>query len=284
MPVLQRDSKTEDYIRNQSIIFGRKSQHTLTRYQQEVNTAAQELALQNPTLLQSRGELLVAARSKVDSSGYTYVKGKSRSKHACPEDRPSSTPKRRKTTDSVRLQRLSEIDEDVKDLSDTLMYKEKRREQASNLHNYKTCDDLTQEISELKARKRLLLSERQLLERRQQQSRWYKRKTGGLVKDKSSSSVSDAEVSDISSSGSSVYPATTPSSSADTSLTSSSSTPVSPTMPTVVSRSGPKSPDPGTGSPNSCAIISPIFLDSETEISATEESSPPNHASEHPLL
>ena len=39
----------------------------------------------------------------------------------------------------------------VKDLSDQITYKEKRRESASNVHNYKECDMLTEQMSALKA-------------------------------------------------------------------------------------------------------------------------------------
>ena len=56
-------------------------QANLTDFQERVNAAAVELALQNPALVRkgNRGELLEVARKKVSES-YTFKKGKSRSK------------------------------------------------------------------------------------------------------------------------------------------------------------------------------------------------------------
>jgi len=39
---------------------------------------------------------------------------------------------------------MKEIQKDIKDLSDQLKYKEKRRDQAASSRNYKICDQLTE--------------------------------------------------------------------------------------------------------------------------------------------
>ena len=52
---------------------------------------------------------------------------------------------------ALRVQRVKEV---VKDLTDQITYKEKRREGASNVHNYKECDILTEQLSALKAERR----------------------------------------------------------------------------------------------------------------------------------
>ena len=52
----------------------------LTDYQQRVNTAAENICLKNPSMIRKRAELLERARKEVHDSGYTYRKGKSRSK------------------------------------------------------------------------------------------------------------------------------------------------------------------------------------------------------------
>ena len=94
--------------------------------------------------------MLTSARQKVDESGYNYKKGKSRSEKLNPDaENPSTTPKRTKITQEFRLGRISELKEKIKDLSDQLSYKEKRREAASNMHNYKDYDKLTEQMSAL---------------------------------------------------------------------------------------------------------------------------------------
>ena len=52
-----------------------------------------KLALQDPSLITRRGDLLELARSKVHENGYSFVKGKSRSKRfAAPtEESPMTT-------------------------------------------------------------------------------------------------------------------------------------------------------------------------------------------------
>ena len=56
------------------------------------------------------------------------------------------TPKGPKISGEIRQNRIIELEDRIKDLNDTLMYKEKRREKACNVHNYKECDELTANI------------------------------------------------------------------------------------------------------------------------------------------
>ena len=51
------------------------------------------------------------------------------------------------------LSRIEEINEKVKDITDQIGFKEKPRETANNLHHYKECDELTEQISFLKSEK-----------------------------------------------------------------------------------------------------------------------------------
>ena len=118
-----------------------------------INEAAENIALKNPSLLSSRQKLLEKAREAVDSSGYVYKKGKSRSKRLCSTEELVGA-KRVRTTASIRMDRIHALEEQIKDISDTIKYKEKRREQASALHNYKLCEDLTDEMGTLKAKRR----------------------------------------------------------------------------------------------------------------------------------
>ena len=77
--------------------------------------------------------------------------------------------------ESFRLQRISQLQEDVKDINDRLQMKEKRRDQASNSRNYKLCDEIMEEMSTIKQKKREYETELQKLQRKQDQSSWYKK-------------------------------------------------------------------------------------------------------------
>ena len=189
---------SSQYIRNQAKIYGRDSERELTKYQRSINDIAAQLALQNPDLLLSKQKLLEEARKKLDESGYDYKKGRSRSKQlsSSESDESTSAPKRVKTTEALRIKRISEIEEDLSDISQRMKFKEKRREQASLSHQYGICDQISEEISALKDRRRVLEKEMQGLRRKEQQSTWYKHK----VRNKSASSSSSGSARLITSS------------------------------------------------------------------------------------
>lgn len=151
----------------------------LTKYQVCINQASEQICIENLNLLTNRKLLLEMARKRVCESGYQYKKGKSRSKAFNSEgtsdtEGPSdSAPKRKKLGQDARLTRITEIQDKTKDLNDQIGYKQKRREAAINVRNYKECDKLTEEMSELKSQKRKLETELTLLTKKQQKSSWY---------------------------------------------------------------------------------------------------------------
>jgi len=89
----------------------------------------------------------------VNQSGYEFKKGKSRSKSLQGADCEAPS-KCCKNSESLRIKRISELHDDIKDYSDRLRFKEKRRQQATDSRNYKLCDQLTEEMAELKQKKR----------------------------------------------------------------------------------------------------------------------------------
>ena len=74
----------------------------------------------------------------------------------------------------MRTKHTSQLQEDIKDLSDRIQFKEKLRERATLARNYKLCDQLAEGMSDLKKR-REYEGELGLWKRKQQQSSWYKR-------------------------------------------------------------------------------------------------------------
>ena len=127
----------------------------LTDFQECVNAAAVELALQSPALVHkgNRGELLEVAQKEVAES-YTFKKGKSRSKMYGSWKDKVPTPKRPKFEREMRDNRVTELNEVIVDLTKRIAIKESRCQQAEIARNYKLCDQLNEDIMELKSEKR----------------------------------------------------------------------------------------------------------------------------------
>ncbi len=136
----------------QSMIY-RKS--NLTSFQKRVNEAAAQIAVHKPKLIRKgqRGELLELARERVSQEGFVFKKGKSRSKRYG-DPHQESVPKRPKLNEQMRKERMEELDEDVDSLNRRVAIKEKRLPQAEAGRNYKLCDQLGEEIQELKQGRR----------------------------------------------------------------------------------------------------------------------------------
>ena len=124
-----------------------------------MNDIAAQIALENPDILMSKQKFLEEARKRLNECGYEYKKGKARSKQlmlSSESDEPTPAPKRVKTTEALRIKRISEIQEDLSDISQRMGFKEKRSEQASLSHQCGICDQISEEISVLKDRRRVL--------------------------------------------------------------------------------------------------------------------------------
>ena len=59
-------------------------------------------------------------------------------------------PKRIKLTQQVRETRMRNLEEDINDLKDRISFKEKRISAAEAVRDYKRCDEITEELSQLK--------------------------------------------------------------------------------------------------------------------------------------
>ena len=148
-----------------------------------------ELCLQNPGLLRKRQALIDAARAKIIDEGFQFVKGKSRSKSVTPESEPK--PKRQKLSQEVREKRLKDIEEDTTDLKERISFKEKRISGCLAISDYMKCDEIKEEIIQLKKQLRELEAEKKRLSLSSRQSKWY-------FRNKHSSSDSGADNSTLS--------------------------------------------------------------------------------------
>ncbi|KAF9164234.1 hypothetical protein DFQ26_001662 [Actinomortierella ambigua] len=119
---------TREAIRQHAIIYGngkRKATRPLTDYEAAMNTAAQDLAMENPALLSNKMTLMEKAKAKLLSEGFRYARGKSRSK--LPEAAASHRKDDKMTkerimarrganasrTASARLQKIADLGEEL---------------------------------------------------------------------------------------------------------------------------------------------------------------------------
>lgn len=118
----------------------------------------------------------------------------------------------------------------MSDIAKQIGFKEKRREQLTNVHNYGECEKISDEISSLKRKRFELQAELTKLKRRQQQSAWYKKQR------KASLSHVTFDISDTDTNA----PSTSPSPSIQSSRPNTPlASPFSPQSPTQIASSNP---------------------------------------------
>lgn len=139
-----------------AIIYRKETNRPLNKCQEKLNAASQQLCLRNPGLLRQRQFMIDAAREKV-IAGFQFVKGKSRSKKGLKDEEPAR--KRPKLSQSLRENRIKEIEEDLGDVNDRIGFKDKRISAALNMKEYKKCDDIKEEVTVLKHKRRELEAE-----------------------------------------------------------------------------------------------------------------------------
>ena len=83
-----------------------------------------ELCLQKPNLLDDRKALLEASRKMFDDSCYVYKEGRSCSKLLSSGDGESPVKKRAKINKEIRLSRIAELQDQIKDKSEQLQFNE----------------------------------------------------------------------------------------------------------------------------------------------------------------
>ena len=147
----------EERLKELAVIYKKDTSRPLSKHQLAMNEAAQALALDQPSLIRKRQMLLDLARDRVIASGFQFVKGKSRSKKSSgSEEEPA--PKRRKLSQDIREKRMKDLEQDISDLKERIGFKEKRITEKLNVHDYKRCDELKEEVMEV--RKKLREAER----------------------------------------------------------------------------------------------------------------------------
>lgn len=151
------ESIEEERIKELAVIYKKETSRPLSKHQLAMNKAAQALCLEQPSLLRKRQTLMDLARDRVIADGFQFVKGKSRSKKSESEEEPA--PKRQKLSQEIRDRKMKELEQDIADLNERLGFKEKRITEKLNVRDYKRCDELKEEVMDL--RKKLREAERE---------------------------------------------------------------------------------------------------------------------------
>ena len=203
--VSKRKLPCDDEVFEKAKIFRKDSSRPLTDYQKQVNFHAGKLAIANPALLCKRGELLELARTEVHESGYTYKKGKSRAKKiASTSSEKATKSSRSKISADMRHKKISSLEEQIANLSEQISFKEKRRQQAEAVRNYKMCEEITEEMRIVKKERQELQGELKLFKDKERKATWYAQRKRSRTPGESSSTVfsddSDVPVSSRSSS------------------------------------------------------------------------------------
>ncbi|OBZ91247.1 hypothetical protein A0J61_00698 [Choanephora cucurbitarum] len=192
---------TKEFIVNNSIIYGKKNNRPLTSYEEAINRASLQLALENPLLISKKGDLFDLAKKQLLQEGYRYKRGCSRSKlrlkcnkgqalrrsSSCSEESVADIQrqqhqqlliKRQENAQRLSEQRLERLDQLTLQVEDALRARQaieqqlsdgQRRDQLTQLameaeiiRHEETKIRLTKEISKLKAQER--------------KHQWYKRR------------------------------------------------------------------------------------------------------------
>ena len=160
----------------------------------------------NPALLMGKkGDLMKLAREKVHDDGYVYKKGKSRAKRSCfssgsgTSSEDTVLTKRPKIDGQERQLKIDYLLEQIADIEKRIAFKQRRINTAAAMSNFKACDELSQEISELKSQKHEMNCLLGPLQKKAAKSAWYYRskQKKAHVADASEADISD-NVSDTS--------------------------------------------------------------------------------------
>lgn len=160
-------------------------------FEKRVNEAAQDLCLSDVSLLNRRGTLLQLSRKKVAEDGYSFRKGHSRSKvYGLAES--SCQVKRPKFDEAMRDERLQSIEEELCDISRILQYKEKRLSQHEASKNYRLCEQVTEEMMDLKSKRRELEAEKAVFIKKARRAKARQNKRSARLAEDSESSDVDS--------------------------------------------------------------------------------------------
>ncbi|KAL0083342.1 hypothetical protein F4703DRAFT_1707871, partial [Phycomyces blakesleeanus] len=181
---------SKDDILSRAIIFGKKGIRPITAYQDAINQATAKLALNNPTLLLHKGYLFELAKKKLIEDGYSYKRGKSRSKYSTDikaPKMPCNPPlqliqinhKRKEHAEQASKERAERL-KDIQDILKALLSQEQHQNAllryASHCNNQKSQMVAEHELEYLASSRQSLKREMNKLKAQERKHQWYKRR------------------------------------------------------------------------------------------------------------
>ena len=128
--------------------------------------------MQDPSLLCDKTELQKQARLKLHEEGFNYKKKSSRSKAFGPS---RDAPVRQHISQELRHKRVSQLQEDLKEVDLQLSFALKQREKCANVNNYSKALDVSKEMDDLRSKKGKYQEELTLLQRKEAASKRVKK-------------------------------------------------------------------------------------------------------------
>ena len=151
--------------------------HKMFSYYTELNRAALKLALDDPSIVNDKQNLCNLARQMLHNSGYNYKKKTTRSKQF---GESAGAQKREYISDSLKVKRLQEIQEDLTDTDTQMGLLTRQREKHVNVKQFGQAATLTEQISQLREKKRKLQEELTMLQTKKRKCEKQNAKTKSL--------------------------------------------------------------------------------------------------------
>ena len=165
----QKDIERKSQIYDTSKI---DTSHKMWSYYCEINKASLKLAMDNPDLLNNKNKLTSLARKLAHENGYTYKKRKTRSK----QFGDGGESKREYLSEALKVKRLQEIQEDLTDTDTQMALLTRQREKHVNVKQFGQAANITDQISQLRGKKRKLEQELTLIQAKKRQCQRQKSK------------------------------------------------------------------------------------------------------------
>jgi hypothetical protein len=150
-------------IKRESQIYLLNPDDKLLEYHRAINENAFVIAKENPHLIASKKELQKRARKRLHESGFAYKKKESRSKDFGRKSTVEKRPTREKLVEEMRVERLSNVEEELKEVDLQLSYASRQRERCANVKEFKKAIEMSKEMEELRQKKRKYQAEKTLL-------------------------------------------------------------------------------------------------------------------------
>ncbi|CAI2175536.1 11213_t:CDS:2 [Funneliformis geosporum] len=180
---INNSTTSKDVIIHHATIYGKNSPRQLTSYEQAINCAAIELALQDPALVANKGMLFEKAKEKLLREGYSYKRGASRSKLNPNAPKPGSRASRatlRAKRNAHAAQNSEHRNARIAELERKLKVKETQYEMAIEVvrskSTQKDSDKAQIALEELEKEKIEMGKELATLKSKERKHRWYEQK------------------------------------------------------------------------------------------------------------